>query len=561
MRSRQTITSKGCEDPVQGDLNLMIKQLDASPITYEQLQTEVKEIYSGILKLEAKCIEINNNLASQPRALYLRNEQWQALIHLHRTLLHEHYDFLLATQHPSSTTLRSQAVELLMPDRILFYGVYPYLELLRHQLPDSLEHMLAFFNFAYSIMALLYETVPAFKDNWAMCLGDLSRYCMEVVVQDNVKELWGTTARSWYGKAADRQPTIGRLYFHIAISTTQNILQQLFFYSKSMTVDPPFLPARKFISSFLDTLVTNCQVDLPVDLSFVHLHGVWFTHKFDQFADKLDHYLTLLRKYIRVSGQDRIVQGCFIAVCNIAALYEYNSGTSNLRQAWKKGTVRTTETKEEVTLPQIKNNNASLTKTKNKYNIIPLPHEASSDPASLTIPLGKPQVGNKSPVAVIEQKASDERSLQYAITMNFKILELILELTEDELTDNSNVLPHVHIYMIFLLHLTKSIPAMRLIEQGFPIKPLVFLLNSLSKASTLRFETLDFPSLGHLLPEDWVLRGLEYTMNYFPDGWFEDAKMDDEERLLELTSFSATRKQRILWLGYMIVQVSVLIIQ
>ncbi|KAI5803769.1 hypothetical protein EDC01DRAFT_469129, partial [Geopyxis carbonaria] len=30
-------------------------------------------------------------------------EQWQALIALHRTLLHEHHDFFLASQHPSAS--------------------------------------------------------------------------------------------------------------------------------------------------------------------------------------------------------------------------------------------------------------------------------------------------------------------------------------------------------------------------------------------------------------------------------------------------------------------------
>ncbi|TDZ38627.1 hypothetical protein C8035_v005804 [Colletotrichum spinosum] len=28
----------------------------------------------------------------------------------------------------------------------------------------------------YSMMALLYETVPTFEDTWIECLGDLGRY-------------------------------------------------------------------------------------------------------------------------------------------------------------------------------------------------------------------------------------------------------------------------------------------------------------------------------------------------------------------------------------------------
>ena len=39
---------------------------------------------------------------------------------------------------------------------------------------------------AYSMIALLYETVPAFEDTWIECLGDLSRYRM-AVKEDDIK--------------------------------------------------------------------------------------------------------------------------------------------------------------------------------------------------------------------------------------------------------------------------------------------------------------------------------------------------------------------------------------
>ncbi|KAI1041322.1 hypothetical protein LB505_002424 [Fusarium chuoi] len=59
--------------------------------------------------VETKCIEVDNAQSSNTDAnSKLNNEQWQALIALHRTLLHEHHDFFLASQHPSaSPALRS----------------------------------------------------------------------------------------------------------------------------------------------------------------------------------------------------------------------------------------------------------------------------------------------------------------------------------------------------------------------------------------------------------------------------------------------------------------------
>ena len=48
---------------------------------------------------------------------------------------------------------------------------YAFLEVLRHRLPESLEHMLAFIDIAHWMLALLIETVPAFEDTWIECLG------------------------------------------------------------------------------------------------------------------------------------------------------------------------------------------------------------------------------------------------------------------------------------------------------------------------------------------------------------------------------------------------------
>ena len=47
------------------------------------------------------------------------------------------------------------------------------------------------------MIALLYETVPAFEDAWVECLGDLARYRM--AIEDNEpkeREDWSGVARS-----------------------------------------------------------------------------------------------------------------------------------------------------------------------------------------------------------------------------------------------------------------------------------------------------------------------------------------------------------------------------
>jgi len=552
----------------------MVRQPETRPISGDQLLSEVKGIYAGLVMVEAKCVEVDGKQAAQAKAMEveglkpprLTNEQWQALIALHRTLLHEHHDFFLASQHPSSSSaLRRLAAKYAMPARMWRHGIHSFLELLRHRLPYSLEHMLTFIYLAYSIMALLYETVPAFENTWIECLGDLGRYRMAIEDDDiRDREVWTNVARSWYSKAADRGPTVGRLYHHIAILARPNVLQQLFFYCKSLTVAQPFASARESILSLFEPALSNKSTagrSQPVDVSFVTLHGIWFTHiDLDRFDGVLDEYLSLLDNHISRVGEKFNVEGCLVAVCNIAALYQYNSRTSKLRQAWKEGTVSIKEEEMEDS-PALSIGET----TGGEYDSLlpPLPHEASSEHVTplLAITSGKAQSAyneTKASITAIKQEAGDEGSwvpLEYAIKMSFSILGLVLQRVND-----NHVLPHVHTWMVFLHHLTNSVPAMRLIEQDFPFESLSTFLNSLIQVeseSTIDFEFEAFPKRQKRpLPEDWTLRGLEFTRGYLPPGWIEEAQVDDEERLLELPSFLAARKQRILWLGYMIAKVS-----
>lgn len=51
-----------------------------------------------------------------------------------------------------------------MPARMWRHGIHTFFELLRHNMPYYMEHMLAFIYLAYTMMALLYETVSALED-------------------------------------------------------------------------------------------------------------------------------------------------------------------------------------------------------------------------------------------------------------------------------------------------------------------------------------------------------------------------------------------------------------
>lgn len=275
-RHRQLASTHGglpyTANPPERDPDLVL-QPETRPISQEQLVAEVKGIYAGLVMVEAKCVEVDNKQAlaapdpetgRQPK---LSNEQWQALIALHRTLLHEHHDFFLASQHPSaSLALRRLAAKYTMPARMWRHGIHSFLELLRHRLPESLDHMLAFIYLAYSMMALLYETVPTFEDTWIECLGDLGRYRMAIEDDDiRDREVWTGVSRFWYSKAADKSPTVGRLSHHLAILARPNALQQLFYYTRSLTCVHPFQSARESILTLFGGAEATSHRLLSVD--------------------------------------------------------------------------------------------------------------------------------------------------------------------------------------------------------------------------------------------------------------------------------------------------------
>ncbi|KAI7908973.1 hypothetical protein M0657_011661 [Pyricularia oryzae] len=80
--------------------------------------------------VENKCIEVDNaqtSLNNDSASPKLNTDQWQALIALHRTLLHEHHDVFLASQHPSaSPALRRLAAKYAMPARMWRHGIHSF---------------------------------------------------------------------------------------------------------------------------------------------------------------------------------------------------------------------------------------------------------------------------------------------------------------------------------------------------------------------------------------------------------------------------------------------------
>lgn len=270
---------------------VILSQPETRRISHDQLVREVKGIYAGLVMVEAKCIDMDKRQSAAAmekdvsKSPQIENDQWQSLIALHKKLLHEHHDFFLASRHPAaSAALRRLAAKYSMPARMWRHGIHTFLEILRHKLPDSLEHMLAFIYIAYSMMALLYETVPTFGDTWIEGLGDLGRYRMAIEDDEpRNRETWSNVARFWYNKAADKSPTVGKLYHHLAILARPYSLEQLSLYTRALAYITPFESARGSVISHFKPIpygtdaVNRRSSSSSLDTVFIRAYGYLFT--------------------------------------------------------------------------------------------------------------------------------------------------------------------------------------------------------------------------------------------------------------------------------------------
>ncbi|TIC95780.1 Telomerase-binding protein EST1A [Colletotrichum higginsianum] len=377
-------------------------------------------------------------------------------------------------------------------------GIYAGLVMVESK--SSLEHMLAFIYLAYSMMALLYETVPTFEDTWIECLGDLGRYRMAIEDDDlKDREVWTSVSRHWYSKASDKAPTTGRLYHHLAILARPNGLQQLFYYSKSLCVPVPFLSARESIMTLFDPHLNGSPTRLQeIDAAFVRAHGILFSGKnMDQLAPSVSEFIDHLDNHIARNTKRWLDSGYYIGIALSCAILEYGSESNSVMRAIKTGRIEDAD-----------------------------------------VHMDDNETGAAS------QKQLD--ALDFASRTHNVVFRRF---------GDPNVSPYVHVTLSFLHHLSHFPIAMGYIEEKIPWKLISYTLNSLMAKcpSVDKIESEEFPrqdkEAPRPLPEDFAQRGLLWVDKYYPDDWFTTAKFDDDEKYFEVASMAQERRERCLWLG------------
>ncbi|TGZ76932.1 hypothetical protein EX30DRAFT_294798, partial [Ascodesmis nigricans] len=98
-----------------------------------------------------------------------------------------------------------------------------------------------------------------------------------------------------------------------------------------------------------------------------------------------------------------------------------------------------------------------------------------------------------------------------------------------------------------ILYLSQSEPAMRWIEMDFPWRAYVENLNKSIPLNVRRpFWDETFKVDGRPVPEDFYIRGCEWSIYYYPEGYFESYDVPIDERGVESSSMAVSRLHRIL---------------
>ncbi|OOF92758.1 hypothetical protein ASPCADRAFT_210022 [Aspergillus carbonarius ITEM 5010] len=501
----------------------IIRQLetDSEFCTEEQLISDVRDIYAAILLAEKRCEEWAEESEDWTP---VDPEKFQPLTGTHAMLLREYHDFFLCSQHPMATpALKRLAEKYAMPARLWRIGVHSVLETLRRWLPESLEHMLSFIYYAYSMITLMLESVPAFEDTWIECLGDLSRYRMAVEESDlRERESWAGVARSWYNRAADRNPNVGRIQHHLAVLARPDVTQQLFYYTRSLVSVHPFAGTRESIFLLFNPFLRGPQAihRLPLVSAFVAAHGYLYTGDVgDRLIESVDTFTSLLNQTIGRIGAAFRMQGFFICACNVAAMLEYGSADAYLSPEFYEADLSPPGSVGEVYASA-----ASTWIPTNNLQAVQTEFLASRDST------------NPSPL------------LFYGSFLTYHTLSVILDQVPDR-----NVYAACHVSLAFLWCLALTPRGMSRVEVAVPWRKLASFLNVLFRSYIKPHiaEKDEFPISEETtwVAEDFLIRGQLWSQRLYPTGFFDNAPTAGDGRNIEPPSRDITRMYRCIWLG------------
>jgi protein SMG6 len=304
----------------------------------------------------------------------------------------------------------------------------------------------------------------------------------------------------------------------------------------SLCANHPYSSARESILPlFEDELqARRTQTDVTLAEIFVHLHGMLFTRiSLDDFDECLQRFLERLREETILSKRPDSTsitsfgdaEWFMIAVINLSALYQFGAEDGVLKKATDKEMETTSATS---------NNQHHHRKSKGPHN---------NGPSKVDIPQVTPQaimlnskrvenvtseeeldqISKSTDAAVVKQlngmnmnsngEPLDDQPVVFLLAQRlaFSILDILLQ-QSPRLVHNSPILnPYIVMILTFLSHMAHQFPtALRHLERTIPWTRLVNLFNHIPKSIEVRVEA-PAKLVGVPLPEDWCIRGMDWT--------------------------------------------------
>lgn len=361
------------------------------------------------------------------------------------------------------------------------------------------------------------------------------------------REIWSNVARTWYNRAADLSPDVGRIQHHLAVLARPNIVQQLFYYSKALVSVKPFENARDSIMLLFNPLLDKEDGTFygkypATEASFVSAFAVLFQRgSLQDYQTQMETFTQGLGDHITRMAADWKTQGPEVAASLIAGILDFGKDDNPL---WKMY---------QVHIAAIESRKPSTeSSTQEQLDVEDAEIRAGSfgefwtdiDTKAATLPRAPARTS-----AIVGLDSSE--------TVTLCVLEAFRSAiaTNASKIGDRNIVPFMSFILGFLWSSACVGRPMVYLEAHIPWSNIVLFLNTLGRSgvSDERIAAATFPQstsgTGRQLPEDFPARGAVWAQDVYPPGFFRSNVTDEDERTLELPSHTAPRCERCLWLG------------
>ncbi|WWD17242.1 hypothetical protein CI109_101680 [Kwoniella shandongensis] len=561
--SRSSEGSESFKDRERGKGN---KDAGVKPIL-KKIHDEIKELEQELIDIHRKMSQDPeagisilldrpvNSFSRKPRTAADDAAAWVDLIAKHKRLAEMHDHFLVTLYDPLVPSSYHQlSVKYNIPSRLWQTGFHLILERLRHawmsNQPTALDLLTDVVYDAYRFYTELLENqaLVYFRTAWIEALGDLARYRMAIAshvsegsstqsekihkigridvddddeldmppvpsgasigaevaqswdVED--KETWRTTARDWYTMGITEKPGEGRLHHHLALlcrDVKGQEVRALHHFVKSLTVTHEFATSRESILPLFDSALQS-QRSLPeataMDL-FIRLHGMLFTKiQLDDFPPVLSRYMERLEEDASLDGISRKVtisqvDWMIMGSVNLAGVLQYGISTGLIRKALaQEGAVRR---RAQAQIPDEDGDGED--------------DGIAGNADQLAVDIPNDALRTNSPAPSVTESDPPPITLTCGLELAFGVLDFVLSHPNRIQGFHQVLNPYITIFLTFLCTLFRQPHVGVSLVAHVPWNRLAHFVNSAN------IELVEEKRLvtGAPLPEDWLVRGMEWV--------------------------------------------------